>query len=454
MNMNITRLPPATPYNPPGAPGGREQPPLRWAIRGPVRLGWTVIALFAAGFGSWAVLAPLASGAVAPGIISPDGNRRVVQHLEGGVIAEIRARDGDHVTKGQAVMLLEQVQAASVRDALLDEYRTGLAARARLTAELFGQSDITFPPELTGDNDPRVRIVMESQRAIFHSRRDLQKAQRQVLLERLAQSDQQIRALQSQVTSTATQIELLADELADKETLLRDALTTKSQVMTLRRQHADLVGQRGDFEAQIAEIGQKRGEIESQLLSLSAESTDYITGELDKTRANLASVTERLNASQDILDRTVVTAPVSGFVVNSRFKSPGGVIVKGEPIMEIVPADEKLLIDARVAVVDIDVVHVGQAATVRLTSLAAYRLPRINGIVRTISADRIVDQNTGQAYYLARVEVPNDEMDKLGHAELVPGMPAEVLIVTGERTMLEYLVEPFEAAFQRSFRET
>lgn len=455
MNMNITRLAPATPYNLPDILREPPEPPsLKRAIRGPARLGWAIIAAFAVGFGTWAGTVPLAAGAVAPGIISPDGSRRVVQHLEGGVISEIRVRDGDYVSKGQAVMLLEQVQAASVRDALLDEYRTYLAARARLTAELFGQKEITFPPELTGADGDRVRTIMESQLAIFKSRQELQQAQRQVLEERLAQSDEQIRALRAQIAGVTTQIELLADEISGKQELLEDALTTKSQLLALQRQQAELEGRRGEYEATIAETGQKRGEIESQLLSITAESTDYVTGELDKTRAGLASVTERLSASQDILDRTVVTAPVSGYVVNLRFKSPGGVVVRGEPIMEIVPADEQLLIDARVAVVDIDVVHVGQQAAIHLTSLAAYRLPRIEGIVRTISADRIVDERSGQAYYLARVEVPTAEAAKIGDAELVPGMPAEVLIVTGERTMIQYLLEPFEAAFRRSFRET
>lgn len=455
MNMNITRLPPAVPYNLPAIPRDLEPPSLKRAIRAPVRLGWGIILAFAVGFGTWAATVPLASGAVAPGIISPDGSRRVVQHLEGGIVAEIRVRDGDYVTAGQAVILLEQVQAASVHDAVLDEYRTLLAARARLTAELFGQSEIVFPPELTGADGDRVRTIMESQRAIFKSRQEVQFAERQVLQERLKQSDEQIRALEAQIASVTTQIDLLADEIAGKKELLEDALTTKSQLLALQRQEAELSGRRGEYQATIAEIGQKRGEIESQLLTVTAESTDYVTSELDKTRASLASATERLGASQDILDRTVVTAPVSGYVVNLQFKSPGGVVVRGEPIMEIVPAEEKLLIDARVAVVDIDVVHPGQQAAIHLTSLDAYRLPRIEGIVRTISADRIVDERSGQAYYLARVEVPTEQMDKIGGgAELVPGMPAEVLIVTGERTMIQYLLEPFEAAFRRSFRET
>lgn len=455
MNMTITGLPSATPY--PRSETARpalEQPTLKQAIRGPARLGWAIMLTFAAGFGTWATTVPLASGAVAPGVISPDGSRRVVQHLEGGLISEIRVHDGDFVEAGQALMLLEGVQATSVHGALIDEYRTLLATRARLTAELLGTTAIEFPAELTDDQDERVATIIESQRAILRSRQQRQSAERQVLQERLLQSVEQIRALNAQIASVTTQTELLADEISNKEALVEDGLITRSQLLLLQRQEAELIGRRGEYEARIAEIGQKRGEIESQLLSIAAENTDYITSELDKTRASLTNVSERLGANQDILDRTAVTAPVSGYVVNLRFKSTGGVVGSGEPIMEIVPADERLLIDARIAVVDIDVVHPGQPAAIRLNAFDAYRLPRIEGVVRTVSADRIIDERSGQAYYLARVEVPDQEIDKIGGAELVAGMPAEVLIVTGERTMIQYLLEPFEAALRRSFRET
>lgn len=455
MAQDVVRLPLSTSYRPSERKYDVSEPlPLRRAIRTPVLLGWALIAAFVVGFGAWSTTVPLASGAVAPGIISPDGSRRVVQHLEGGIIAEIRARDGDYVEKGEPVMLLQDIQAASVYDELLDEYRTLLATRARLTAELFGDDQVVFPPELTEVQGDRVAAITESQRAIFKSRRELQLAQKQVLEERLLQSAEQIRALEAQIESATTQIALLADEIAGKKTLLEDALTTKSQLLALQRQEAELEGRRGEYQAMIAEINQKRGEIESQLLAIDAESNDYVASELDKTRASLASVSERLSASRDILERTVVTAPVSGRVVNSRFKSPGGVVIRGEPIMEIVPTDERLLIDARVAIVDIDVVHPGQSAAVHLTALESYRLPRIEGIVQSVSADRIIDEASGQSYYLARVEVPRERLDEIsGIAELVPGMPAEVLIVTGERTMLDYLLEPFKAVFRRSFRE-
>jgi HlyD family secretion protein len=190
------------------------------------------------------------------------------------------------------------------------------------------------------------------------------------------------------------------------------------------------------------------------MLSADAERADGIARDLDAARVELASALERLNASKDVLNRTIVVAPITGRVVNLRFHSPGGVVGSGEPILEIVPSEEELMIDARVAVNDIDIIHIGMPATVHLSALASYRLPRIEGVVRSVSADRLTDERTGQNYYLAKVEVPHDVLAKLGkEVELVPGMPAEVLIVSAERTMIQYLLEPFYEVFRRSFHE-
>jgi len=425
------------------------------AIRGPARLGWALIFTFAVGFGGWAGFAPLAAGAVAPGVISPDGSRRTVQHLEGGIIAAIKARDGDYVEKGEPVMILESVQASAAYDALLEEQRTLLARRARLSAELLKQDRIDFPPELTGASDPKVVDIIEGQRAIFESQRQLHEAQKQVLHERMKQSAEQVGALEAQVEGIAVQLELIADELKGKGRLLDQGLATKTEVRALQRAQAELQGQQGEYIGTIAEIRQKQGEIQSQLLQLEAERSDTLTAEFDDTRVLLAAVAEKLNASRDILQRTVVIAPVSGRVVGSRFRSPGGVVQRGEPIMEIVPTDETLLIDARVSLVDIDIIRIGMPATVHLSAVANFRLPRIDGVVRSISADRITDEATGQAYYLARVEVSRDTLEGIGQeVELVPGMPAEVLLVTAERTMIQYLLEPFIVALGRSFRES
>ncbi|HTN64415.1 MAG TPA: HlyD family type I secretion periplasmic adaptor subunit, partial [Devosia sp.] len=279
-------------------------------------------------------------------------------------------------------------------------------------------------------------------------------SQKQVLVERMEQLDAQIGAVEAQMASASAQIELIQQDLASKQPLLKQGLVTAPQVLSLQIQEADMNGQLGQYQSSLAEIGQKRGELQSQLLSLDAERADKVAADYDATRVALSNANEKLNVSEDILDRTVVTAPVSGKVVNSRFMSPGGVVMRGEPIMDIVPTQERLLIDARISVLDIDVVHAGMPATIHLNALATYSMPRLQGTVVSVSADRIVDSGTGQAYYLARVEVSPKSLAAIGKAvDLVPGMPAEVLIVTSERTMAQYLIQPLQDTFRRSFHE-
>ena len=436
-------------------PAEVELAALRDIIRGPTRFGFLMIAVFIVGSLTWAALAPIAAGAVAPGIISPDGSRRVVQHLEGGIIQELKVRDGDLVSAGDPIVVLQSTQAAAVNDMLLEQSDTLRATRARLTAEQAGNDAIVFQSSLLATNKRQIQDIIKGQISIFEVRRASFSSQLQVLDDRTRQLKEQITALEAQVTSADSQLELIEEEVVAKQALLRKALVTKPNILLLQRTQAALLGERGKHLGSIAEIKQKIGELASQRISLHATRAEEISTELEKTRAAIADVSERLNSSQDILDRTVVPAPVSGRVVNLRFKSIGGVIRGGDPILEIVPTEEQLLIDARVSPSDIDVVTVGLAATVHLTAFSSRGLPRVEGFVRSLSADRVVDEATGQAYYLARVEVAREELAALDqHLILVPGMPAEVLIVTGERTTLAYMMEPFMAAFRRGLRET
>ncbi|WP_244561530.1 HlyD family type I secretion periplasmic adaptor subunit [Ensifer aridi] len=428
---------------------------VREVVKGPVRLGFAVIFIFVLGGLAWSLLAPIAAGAVAPGIISPDGSRRTVQHLEGGIIQALKVRDGDLVRAGDPIVLLESTQAAAAHELLLEQSRTLAATRLRLLAEQAGNDAIVFPNEMLAADDPGLREVVQGQISIFEMRRASFASQLQVLDDRANQFREQISALEAQVESADSQLALITQELAGKEKLLRKALVTSPEMLQLQRAQAALRGERGRYLGSIAEIRQKIGEIATQRISLRATRSEETSTELERVRAEMASVSERLNASQDILDRTTVTAPVSGKVVNLRFKSIGGVILGGEPILEIVPTEERLLIDTRITPGDIDVVTVGLTATVHLTAFSSRGLPRVQGVIRSLSADRIVDEATGQAYYLARVEVPREELAALDKSiVLVPGMPAEVLIVTAEQTAFDYMIEPFRAAFRRGLRES
>lgn len=429
-------------------------PDLPDIVKKPVWLGYAVIAIFIVGFFAWATLAPLAAGAVAPGIISPDGSRRVVQHLEGGIIQKIEVREGDRVKAGDPLVILQSTQAAASNELLLEQERSLTAMRARLQAEMVGNGAILFPSELLMEGDAKLRDMVQGQISIFRNRRATLAAQKQILDDRTAQYQEQINALEAQVGSVERQLALVEDEIGGKQVLFEKALITKPEILRLQRAQAALLGERGQYLGSIAEIKQRISELLTQRVSLDATRAEETSTELERVRGELASVTERLNATQDILARTVVTAPVSGKVTNLRFKSVGGVILRGEPILEIVPTEERLLIDARISPGDIDVVTLGLRATVHLTAFSSRGLPRVEGVVRVISADRLVDEATGQSYYLARVEVDREELAALDQELiLLPGMPAEVLIITGERTALDYLIEPFQAAFRRGLRE-
>lgn len=425
------------------------------SIRGQVIAGILVVILIIAAFGGWASTAPLAGGAVAPGIISPDGSRKTIQHLEGGIIASIEVRDGDFVEVGTPLITLEDTQARATYEVLLSQYRSLTALRARLTAEQLGRDSIDFPPDLlAAKSDPEVRGILNVQRHLFGTRREALAIRKRVLEQRVLQILEKIQGSEAQLASARKRLELVNEELEAKEFLLSKGLLPKPEVLSVRRALADIEGDRGAYRSAIAESEQKIGETKLELTALDAERADEVAAELDSTSRELARVKEQLAASEDTLKRTTITAPVSGTVVNLNFKTRGGVILQGEPILDIVPAEDDLLIDARVAPTDIDVVYPGLPAQVHLSAYSQRTMPRVEGTVRSVSADSMSDEQSGQPYYLARVEVDREKLSDLGpDIELVPGMPAEVLIVTSERTLFGYLLQPFRDLFRRGLRE-
>lgn len=429
-------------------------PSLAGQVRRPAIAGLSIVTIFVAGSLGWASTAPIAAGAVAPGVISPDGSRRTVQHLEGGIIDRILARDGEEVKAGQILVELQTTQVASTYDMLMEQAQTLTAMRARLTAEQTDAVQVDYTSDLLDRAKADVQVIITSQEALFHQRRKSFVTQVEIIKDRESQYHEQIKAFQAQVESAAAQIQLIDEELVGKKSLFRQGLTTKSDVLRLERSKAALLGDRGRAASSILEIQQKIDELATQQVSLEADRSTEISTELEKVRSQYAEVAEKLQASRDILDRTMIVAPVSGKIVNSRFKTASGVIRPGEPILDIVPDNEQLLIDVQISPNDIDVVHPDLPAIVHLSAYSNRGMPRINGLVRNVSADRIVDEKTGQSHFLARVEVSKQDLDKLDqHVILQSGMPAEVTIVTDERTVMEYLLEPFLTAFRRGMRE-
>jgi HlyD family secretion protein/epimerase transport system membrane fusion protein len=435
--------------------GNTDRAELRGSTRRPMLAGIGVVMFIVAAFGSWAATAPLAGGAVARGVISPDGSRRTVQHLEGGIIGEMMVRNDEFVAAGAPLLTIEDTQARAAYEMLLRQYQGLEAVRARLTAERLGRASIDFPPALlAASDDPEVKEMLDTQQQLFSTRRAAHLSRTRVLEQRILQIHDQIHGFEAQLTSSVQRLAIVAEELEAKEILYEKKLLTKPVVLAVRRARAEIEGDRGEYQAAIAQSEQQIGEAEFELVALDALRADEIAGELDRVRGELAKVKQQLSASEDVLRRTVITAPVSGTVVDLRFKTRGGVISPGAPILDIVPIDDDLLIDARVAPTDIDVVHPGLPAKVHLSAYTQRSLPQVNGTVRSVSADSLQDEQSGVSFFLVRVEVDRQALSHLGaDIQLVPGMPAEVLIVTGERTLLGYLLEPLRDILRRGLRE-
>jgi HlyD family secretion protein len=441
---------------PAAAPAGGPTP-LLGDLRRSIVAGALVIGLGLGGFCLWAAAAPLAGAAIAPGVISHDGSRRTVQHLEGGIIQRILVEDGSVVQAGDPLIVLEDVQARAGHDVLRARFHTLAAAQARLLAEQAGAAEIRFPDwliEATGE-DATALEAMVAQRQLFGTRAQGLADRRGILTRRIAQLREEIAGLEAQIVTDGRQIALIADEIAGLDQLYRKGLAPKTRLLALQREQSDIEGDRAERRARIARAHQAIGETELQIIAQGTALLDEANEELSQVQAELAEVEQRLAASRDVLARTLIKAPSAGTVVELRFHTPGGVIRPGEPILDIVPDDEELLVDARVSPLDIDIVAAGLPAQIVLPAFKLRHLPRIEGRVRQVSADAIVDPHSGERYFEARIEVDPAQLAALEPAiELTPGMPAEVYITIAERTMLDYLLQPLYDSLRRAFRES
>ena len=429
---------------------------LRGLVMGPILAGVLIVVVFLGGFGAWASLAPLSSAAIATGIVSPDGNRRTVQHLEGGIVREILVTEGDQVAVGDPVVILEDVASRAernMRESRLHVYRT---LEARLVTELEGAETLELPDDLLvlAETDIVVRTAIEDQHRQFEVRRETLVNRRDILGARIGQLREEIGGHQAQITALERQLELIDREIADVESLVARGLERMPRLLSLQREQAEIAGDIGANQAAIAQAEQSIGETELQIMDLETNRREENAEALAGVRAEITTIFEELSRHEDALQRTVIRAPVPGTVVNLRIFTEGGVIGPGNPILDIVPEDEELIIEARVSPTDIDVVSAGLPAEIYLTAFTQRHLPRLIGEVRTVSADSLTDQNTGEPYYRAVVEVPGEELAALDEdIVLTPGMPVEVMIATGAHTVLTYLMAPVERSLNRTFRE-
>jgi HlyD family type I secretion membrane fusion protein len=424
-------------------------------VRAPVLAGLLILLVFCLGFGGWAALAPLSSAAIAPGFVRVESNRKTVQHLEGGIIEELRVQDGAIVQAGQILIRLDRTQAAARHDALLHQSQSLRAAEARLVAERDGRDLIAFDELASWRGEPRVADILAGQESIFETRRRSYQGQIEILRQRVEQLRSEIAGLRAQVNSEDRQLALIAEETADVDSLVGKGLERKSRLLALRRQAALLEGSRGEHVAGIARAQQAIGETELEMFSLEDRLAAEVAKELEEVQRQLAETEEELRAAEDTLRRCEIRAPIAGTVMDLQFFTDGGVIAPGVPILDLVLESDRLIIEAQVSPLDIDTVEPGLPAQVRLIAFKQRRTPTLDGRVIQVSADRLSDEQaeTATTFYKADVEIDPAALAPLDGVSLYPGMPAEVLIRTRERTLADYLIAPVLDSFARAFRE-
>ncbi|OZB15663.1 MAG: secretion protein HlyD, partial [Rhodobacterales bacterium 34-62-10] len=385
------------------------------------------------GFGTWAMLAPLAAAVIAQGSFVATGQNKIVQHLEGGIIAEILVQEGDRVTEGQVMLTLDQTLAlASTRELSLRRIRLE-ATQARLMAEQQHLDRLIFPPHLVAERgDPEAAMILDGQTLAFQASTASLANDISVISRNLDALDIRTTGYGIQLEATQSQLALLAEELEAKSALVESGLSRRSEALALRRAMLEADGQVGRLEAEIAELTEMRAKFEAQIAKTRDDYSRNALTQLQTIESELESVREQLRKSENILDRTAVIAPVSGTVVRLYYHTTGGVVETGRPIVEILPADAPLIIEVLVPRTNIDSVHVGQKATVRLTGLNQRTTPVLNGSVEYVSADAIADGTTGtrREVYLSRVTVSPEEMQRVQNFSPTPGMPAEIMIQT------------------------
>lgn len=428
--------------------------PSRPPTRGATLFGLAVLALFVGGFGAWSALAPLSEAALGPGVIKAEGNRRTVQHLEGGIVRAILVRDGDRVRAGQVLMRLDDVQSGAQREALEAQALALMAQDARLSAELDDADAIAWPAALLARRDePRVADLIAGQTALFVSRRSAFLNSQAVLEARAEQHRASLASARGQIVSQERQTALIRDEMKGVEELLRLGLERRPRLLALQRAEASLTGNREDLLGQIAraEAGlaettaQMRADADARLAEAGREQRDV--------RARLVEVEEKLNQARDVAARRDILAPEDGVVLNLRHFTVGGVVKPGEAVLDIVPAQDRLIAEVLVQPGDIDTVHPGLEAELRLTAFKQRLAPYLRGRVEFVSADAVYDERLRADVYRAHVAIPEQELAKLGGAALTPGMPLEAMILVGERTFWQYMTQPLLDSFARAFRE-
>lgn len=423
----------------------------------PVKHGLYIIGLFTLIFFIWAGLMPINSSSIAPGTVVLDFDKKTIQHFEGGIIQEILVKEGEEVATGTDLIILQNIQAKAQQSAVQKQLLTARAIYRRLNAEQNYDKELDLASiEKQGRklNHLEVQEVIQTQYNIFKIKKESYFGKIDILKKRIKQLEKEIEALNAQNTATDTQLRILNSELiiAIKMVELRNIPLTDQ--LSLEKLIADQKGKKGSLNAEIAKTEQSISETNLEIINFTKEHLNSVLAEMQEVETQISGLTEQLTSTSDILKRTVIHSPSSGIVMDLKFHTKGAVIPPGGEIMNIVPQDEELIIEAKINPKDIDNVKQGLEAKINLSAFKAKKVPKLNGIVASVSADILMDKITGENYFLGRIKISEKSLKALKtNIQLYPGMPAEIYIITGSRTLLQYLISPIKDATYKAFRE-
>lgn len=430
-------------------------PRLNDGYRSLIVVGWLIIGGLVAGFTAWALLAPLNSAAVAPGTVVVNSNRQTIQHLEGGIIKSLSVRDGDRVEKGQALLTMDGTQGQALLNLLEGRFDAARAEQARYFAERAALDTLLFPEDLLQKAavNEETALILDGQRNLFEARHKMLAGQTSIYENRIAQSELQIGGLRLQQSAKERQNALFKRELAGLRSLNEKGFAPTNKILAFQREVAQLDAELGTIQSNIAAVQQEIGEGRLQILQIKKTFIENVESSLRDNQTLVFDLSQQMLAAKDQVSRLVVRAPVAGTVVDMAVHTVGGVLPPGQRVMDIVPKDDQLVVEAQMKPTDIDGVVPGQQAEIRLTTLNSYTMAPLHGTVVYVSADRLTDSRTAGAYYTVRIETNPEEVSQLKDIQLVPGMPAEVMIDKGSRTFFEYLMGPIGRVLNNAMRQ-
>ena len=419
--------------------------------RKPRTIGMLIVFVAFGLFGTWSVVAPLGSAALAPGVVTVQTYRKTVQHLEGGIVKELHARDGDVVKVGDPLIVLDDTQVRAEYGMITSQLIAAQAMEARLRAERDDLSQIDFSGMLES-NSQRAREAREGETQVFNARRGSRLGEVSVLEKRISQLNEQIRGLESMISTKRSLEKSYQGEIGELTELLAEGFVDKQRLLDQQRRLDMLRTEIADHGSQITKTKLQISETELQIVQLNKDFSSDVVAQLAETQTRVFDLQERLAALEERLRRIVIRAPDDGMIIGMKVHTIGGVVSPATPLLDIVPSVSDLVVEAQVSPVDIDRVSPGKTADIRFSAFGS-ATPVMEGVVNHVSGDRLINEQTGMPYYLARVSLTERGAKTLGSLKLQPGMPAEVLINTGDRTLFQYIMQPITDAVARSLIE-